>query len=191
MTQSHERAPSPAPASTASGPAIVSEIEILPATADDLDAMSRLHARAFGPGRFARTAYRIREAHPGLPLSPHCRIARDAQGGLAGAVTMTPITLDTAPGHWLLGPLAIRPDLAGRSIGRALVRAALASLTQTGSPEATVILVGDLKYYGPLGFSPLPPGTVRLPGPADPARLLVWLGPDGDRAPPRGLVRAA
>ncbi len=156
---------------------------------NDLAAISALHARAFGPGRFARTAYRIREAHNRLPLSPHCHIARDTENRLAGAVTMTAITVGDAPGHWLLGPLAIRSDLAGQSLGRALVRAALDAITADSSPTATVILVGDLKYYGPLGFSPLAPKTVALPGPVDPARLLAWLGPDGGRAPPRGLVR--
>ena len=29
--------------------------------AGDAEAIERLHARAFGPGRFARTAYRLRE----------------------------------------------------------------------------------------------------------------------------------
>jgi len=36
----------------------------------DAEAIERLHERAFGPGRFARTAYRIREgAPPRLDLS--------------------------------------------------------------------------------------------------------------------------
>ena len=36
-------------------------------TAADRAAVDRLNERAFGPGRFARTAYRLREAGRGLP----------------------------------------------------------------------------------------------------------------------------
>ena len=34
-------------------------------TAADLPQVARLHARVMGPGRFARTAYRVREKRPG------------------------------------------------------------------------------------------------------------------------------
>src|SRR5579864_2656480 len=34
---------------------------ILPETADDAEAIERLHERTFGPGRYAKTAYRLRE----------------------------------------------------------------------------------------------------------------------------------
>ena len=164
-----------------------SEIALAPTAAGDLAAISTLHAAAFGPGRFARSAYRIREG--ARHLSPHCRVARDPAGRLVGAVTMTAITVGDAPGHWLLGPLAIHADIARRSIGRSLVRAALASVAETGSATAVVLLVGDLKYYEPLGFAPVPPGQIRLPGPVDPARLLFWRGPAQDRQLPGGIVR--
>ena len=36
-------------------------LTILPETPDDALAIERLHERTFGPGRFAHTAYRIRE----------------------------------------------------------------------------------------------------------------------------------
>ncbi|MGB6732090.1 MAG: N-acetyltransferase, partial [Xanthobacteraceae bacterium] len=36
-------------------------LTILPETPDDTAAIERLHERTFGPGRFARTAYRLRE----------------------------------------------------------------------------------------------------------------------------------
>ena len=35
-----------------------------PATDDDVEPIERLNERVFGPGRFARTAYRIRETTP-------------------------------------------------------------------------------------------------------------------------------
>ena len=36
-------------------------VTILPETPDDAVAIERLHERAFGPGRYAKTAYRLRE----------------------------------------------------------------------------------------------------------------------------------
>ena len=42
-------------------------------TPEDADAIGALHARVFGPGRFARTAYRVREGT--AFASPFCRLA--------------------------------------------------------------------------------------------------------------------
>ena len=44
---------------------------------------------------------------------------------------------------------------------------------------AFVLLVGDMPYYGRFGFKPAAPGTIHLPGPVDPARLLVLELEDG------------
>jgi len=35
-----------------------------------------------------------------------------------------------------------------------------------------VILVGDAPYYARVGFGPVPPGRLTMPGPVDPSRLL-------------------
>ena len=39
-------------------------VTIRPETPDDAEAIERLHERTFGPGRYAKTAYRIREGGP-------------------------------------------------------------------------------------------------------------------------------
>jgi predicted N-acetyltransferase YhbS len=36
-----------------------------------------------------------------------------------------------------------------------------------------VVLVGDEPFYGKSGFKRIPKGQVKMPGPVDPARLLV------------------
>jgi predicted N-acetyltransferase YhbS len=150
--------------------------------------IGELHAEVFGPGRFARTAYRIREGIAGP--SQHCRaLWRGDQ--LAGSVTLTEIVIGEDWGHWLLGPLAVRPDDANKGFGRQLVVAALQSVAQHGRDGATTILVGDLAYYERFGFEQVPPGQVNLPGPFDSARLLIWRGPDGACEMPAGLVHAA
>ena len=61
-----------------------------PATDDDAEPIERLNERVFGPGRFARTAYRIRETTPADPaLSFVARVGTL----LVGASAMTPIVI--------------------------------------------------------------------------------------------------
>jgi predicted N-acetyltransferase YhbS len=143
------------------------------ATLQDLPAISALHARAFGPGRFARTAYRLREDTPAF--SPFCRVCRIDER-LIAAVRFTPILVGGKRGALLLGPLAVDPAFANQSYGRGLVREALEAAH--GAGIQLVVLVGDEPYYERLGFRRVPHGQITLPGPANPDRLLaVELGP--------------
>lgn len=137
--------------------------------ATDLPAIEALHDRAFGPGRFARTAYHIRD---GLPaFSALCRVAyRD--GKLAAALRMAPITIGGIGGAQLLGPLAVEPALKGLGIGKALAAEGIEAARAAG--VRLIVLVGDLPYYERFGFSVVPPGKLELPGPVNPKRLL-WL----------------
>jgi predicted N-acetyltransferase YhbS len=75
------------------------------------------------------------------------------------------------PGALLLGPLAVEPEWAGRGFARRLVAEALDAARQEG--EVLVLLVGDMAYYGRLGFVQVPRGQIQLPGPVDPTRLLA------------------
>jgi len=163
-----------------------SSIDITLMAPEHLAEVAKLHAATFGPGRFARAAFRVREGSQ--LISPHCRSAwRD--GHLIGSVTMTEIQIGKDGGHWLLGPLAVRPDEANRGLGQRLVATTLASVSSASSSEATVILVGDLSYYDRAGFALVPRGQIQMPGPVDLTRLLIWLGPDGSRTIPNGVVR--
>ncbi len=159
-----------------------------PMVDDDLGEISALHSAVFGPGRFARTAYRIREG--GRPMSVHCRVARE-HGSIVGAVSFTAVDIGDVAGHWLLGPLSIRPDAQDRGLGKLLIETAIESVSQNEPAQATVILIGDRAYYGRYGFEPVPPRRIMLPGPVDAARLLIWRGPEGKRAIPDGLVKGA
>lgn len=151
----------------------------------DLPAIAALQALAFSPGRFTRTAYRVREGAP--PLSPYCRVAL-MDGRVIAAVRMTPVTIGGKPGAVMLGPLAVEPELAGRGYARRLVAEALEA-ARTGG-EALVFLVGDMAYYGRLGFSPVPPGRIQMPGPVDPARMLGCELEAGALGTFRGMVAA-
>ena len=129
--------------------------------------IEEINAEAFGPGRFARAAYKIRE---GGPHDRTLSFVALCDGEVVGSVRQSWVDAGGARAL-LLGPLAVRPDWKNRGIGRQLVRIAVDAARQAGAPA--VILVGDAPYYGPLGFSRVPFGQIRMPRPVDPARLLI------------------
>ena len=155
-------------------------------------AIHALHEEAFGPGRFARAAERVREGGGHDPALSFVALRGEE---LLGSVRMTPIVIGAVRknherGH-LLGPLAVRPDAKHHGVGRALIERAATAACGEGS--AFTLLVGDLSYYGRHGFVPIK-GPI-LPGPVDPTRLLVrWHGEAGPLTGPvihaaRGMVR--
>jgi predicted N-acetyltransferase YhbS len=142
-------------------------LTIMPETADDAVAIERLHERTFGPGRFAKSAYRIREGVPHqLDLSFTARIGTL----LVGSVQLTSISIGDAKGL-LLGPLTVEPPFRERGIGQMLIERALSEAKVKG--HRLVVLVGDEPYYAKSGFKRIPKGRLVMPGPVDPARLLV------------------
>ena len=101
---------------------------ILAETADDAVAIERLHERTFGPGRYAKTAYRIREGvtHR-LDLSFTARVGTL----LVGSVRLSPVRIGDTPAL-LLGPLTIEPPFRDRGIGHALIARALKEAKEKG-----------------------------------------------------------
>jgi predicted N-acetyltransferase YhbS len=159
-------------------------LTILPESADDAEPIARLHERTFGPGRYAKTAYRLREqVEHSVGLSFTARIGTL----LVGSVWLTPIRIGETKAL-LLGPLTVEPAFRERGIGQALIARALKEATAKG--HRLVILVGDEPYYGKSGFKQIPPGRLTMPGPVDPARLLVAELADGAFDGVCGRVRA-
>jgi predicted N-acetyltransferase YhbS len=83
---------------------------------------------------------------------------------------MTPIFIGGRPAL-LLGPLVVAPEFKGQGAGRTLVGLALGAARRLG--HRVVMLVGDLPYYGQLGFVHLGRDVITLPAPVDPDRVLV------------------
>lgn len=133
-----------------------------------------INAEAFGPGRFARAAYHIRE---GGPHRRDLSFVALVDGAVVASVLMTPIAAGEGRAL-LLGPLAVRPAFKNLGIGRKLVAIALEAARKDG--WELVILVGDAPYYMPLGFSKIVPrGQLKMPRPVDPGRLLACELVDG------------
>lgn len=158
-------------------------LNILPETQADASAVERLHERTFGPGRYAKTAYRLRErvAHS-LDLSFTARIGTL----LVGSVRLSPVRIGDTKAL-LLGPLTVEPPFRERGVGQALIERALKEARARG--HRLVILVGDEPYYGKCGFTHIPPGRATMPGPVDPERLLVAELVAGAFTGVSGLVR--
>ena len=155
------------------------------ATDDDSEPIEHLNERVFGPGRFSRSAYRIRETTPADPgLSFVARVGTL----LVGASAMTPIVIGGAPAL-LLGPLIVEPVFRSQGIGEALVKRSLEAAKAAG--WKLVILVGDEPYYARMGFKQAPEGQISLPGPVDPARLLYCELEPGALAAAKGAARGA
>lgn len=138
-----------------------------PERQSDAAIVEALHFAAFGPGAAARAAFRVREQ---APHHPDLSFLTELNGALVASVRLTPVAVGARHGL-LLGPLVVDPPHKGLGYGKALVRLAIGEARQADWPF--VILVGDEPYYGPLGFRRLPPKQVLMPGPVDPARLLV------------------
>jgi predicted N-acetyltransferase YhbS len=148
-------------------------LTILPETADDAAPIERLHERTFGPGRYAKSAYRLREGGGHRPeLSFTARIGTL----LVGSVRLSPVRIG-ATKALLLGPLTVEPPFRERGIGYALIASALAQAK--ANAHRLVVLVGDEQYYGKSGFKRIPKSRATMPGPVDPARLLVCELDDG------------
>ena len=148
-------------------------LTILHETQADGPAIERLHERTFGPGRYAKTAYRLREqvTHR-LDLSFTARVG----SLLVGSVRLSPVRIGEAKAL-LLGPLTVEPPFRDRGVGQALIARALEEARAKGHRLA--ILVGDEPYYAKCGFKKIPPGRLGMPGPVDPDRLLVAELADG------------
>jgi predicted N-acetyltransferase YhbS len=156
-------------------------------TQADAPIIDKLHERAFGPGRFARTAYRLREGI--APLSTLCHVA--TVGTLiVGSIRLSGLWIGSEKAV-LLGPLTVEPQFMNRGIGGLLIKRALEVAKQEG--HQVVILVGDEPYYARAGFKKVPRGHLHLPGPVDPDRLLAVDLQGGDIARLKGpvLPRAA
>lgn len=138
------------------------------ATPADDQFVEELQALAFGPGRFARTAFRIRER---FPIDKSLSLIAEIDGRPVASVWMTPISVGGIDGY-LLGPLATDPAYRGRGAGKLLVKEVTKMALARGE-GSFVLLVGDAPYYGPLGFAPTTPGAIQFPGPVDPNRVLL------------------
>jgi predicted N-acetyltransferase YhbS len=137
---------------------------IEPETDADAAAVEGLVLAAFGPGRFAKTAERLRES-AALTAGFVARL----DGRLIGSVRLWAITVGEARSAFL-GPIAVEASSRSGGLGADLVRACI-DHASAGDLDG-LLLVGDPPYFSRFGFVPAPHAV--LPGPVD-QRRVMWL----------------
>lgn len=148
--------------SDAAAPILNSAVEA--ETPADAPAVEALVLAAFGPGRFAKTAERLRE-RAGIEAG---FVVRE-EGRVIGSVRLWRIEVGGTPALFL-GPIAVEAASRRVGLGADLVAACVDHASAAGT--AGVLLVGDPPYFSRFGFQAAP--DVRLSGPVDPKRVM-WL----------------
>jgi predicted N-acetyltransferase YhbS len=159
--------------------------EIREEQANDAAAVDALVARSFGPGRFAKSAYRLREG-----VDPEAGLSYVAieDGALRGSNRFWPVIVGDTPAL-LLGPLAVETERRGRGMGIQLMQKGIDEARAKG--HRAMILVGDLPYYQRVGFVAIARGRIKMPGPVDPSRILGLALVEGALDTLEGLVKRA
>lgn len=149
-------------------------IELLPLSTVPAPEIEALLDRAFGPDRFARTAYRVRGTAAAIPALSFAAVE---DGRLIGSIQCWPVALTGDDGRVapmvMVGPVAVDPVRQRDGLGRRLVAASLDAAAQHPSGQA-MMLIGDPEYYGRFfGFTADATARWRLPGPVEAHRLLA------------------
>lgn len=161
--------------SDAVAPVLNSPVEV--ETPADNAAVEDLVLAAFGPGRFAKTAERLRE-QAGIAAG---FLVREG-GRVIGSVRLWRIAVGETPALFL-GPIAVDAASRRSGLGADLVAACVDHAKASGA--GGVLLVGDPPWFSRFGF--VTALEARLPGPVD-QRRVMWLPvtvqtPDGMTRP--------
>lgn len=136
--------------------------------------------RAFGPGRYAKTAERLREGN--RPYADLCFVARQA-GDVIASVRLWPVRIGGTEVAFL-GPIAVDPQRQSQGTGRALIETAVDAAFAKGI--VAVVLVGTPALFEKLGF--VRAENLTLPGPVDYRRVMIRYRPGYDGPPLTGHV---
>jgi putative acetyltransferase len=127
-------------------------VTIRPEEPADRAAIASVVTAAFGSDAEARLVDAIRASEHFVPA---LSLVAVSDGRVVGHVMVSHVGLHDGPtvrSVASLSPLAVAPELHGRGIGGALVRAVVARAEELGEP--LVVLEGAPAYYGRFGFEP-------------------------------------
>lgn len=151
-------------------------------------AIEALLDASFGPDRFNKTAYRLRDGVDSIPALNLVAIEHDEHGRevVVGTIRYWPILVGGATPSILLGPIAVAAHLQGSGLGSKMIRMSLNKAVALG--HKSVILVGDAPYYERFGFSRALTLGMEMPGPVDMSRLLGLELVEGSLAGAAGMI---
>ena len=158
------------------------EIVIRPETPSDVGAISEINVAAFLDHPYShQTEHLIVDA---LRASDALDVSLVAlrDGRPVGHVAFSKATVGVSDGWFLLGPVAVLPDLHGHGVGSALVTTGLEELRSRGASGC--VLVGDPGFYQRFGFRSV--SGLTYEGVPDENVLCLPFGTDA----PRGSIHA-
>jgi putative acetyltransferase len=130
-------------------------VKLRPATLKDCDAIRELYLAAFPAAENRRVAQLAMDLVSSASGSANLNLLAVGAARLAGhvAFSVAPAAGAADPGWtaWIMGPLAVAPDLQRRGIGRRLIEAGVKQLQERG--VNLLFVYGDPGYYGRFGFS--------------------------------------
>ncbi len=128
--------------------------------------INTLYTNSFGPGRYAKSAFRYREKYDHLIDISQVLIC---QNKLIGSVRFWNILVNNKK-SLLLGPIVMHRDYRGQGFGKRLLKNSILNCKNLG--HNLIILVGDLSYYSKVGFKRIGPKKILFEGPVNYERVL-------------------
>ena len=140
------------------------------ANENDGEQIMELLDSTFGPGRYARSVYRLREMRPYVEKFSY---VYEQNNQIIASISYCKTIINLQSNGLLLGPLAVELEQKGKGFGVQLVEHTL-SLINDDSMFDFVIVVGDLDYYERFGFNRIEQ-DIKFYGPVDKNKLLLKL----------------
>lgn len=144
-------------------------LQLLKERPRDGGAIEEMTAAAFGPDRFHKTVYRLREDVPAI--KDLCFVCLDQKDRLVASIRNWPVVINEKWPAVMLGPLSISPELRGLGYGKVLMWHSMAQSRLQG--HCRIVLVGDPEYYNQFGFRRELALLLQLPGWVEERRFLA------------------
>jgi predicted N-acetyltransferase YhbS len=135
---------------------------------EDNDKIIKLLYKSFGPGRFARSVYRLREKND---RDTEFSYIYELNNQILSSISYYKTFLNNDINGLLLGPLAVDPEHRGKGYGVELVKYTIALIKKTMAYDF-ILVIGDYHYYEKFGFKKIN-NTFGFYGPVNSEKVLI------------------
>ena len=135
---------------------------------EDNDKIIKLLHKSFGPGRFARSVYRLREKND---RDTEFSYIYELNNQILSSISYYKTFLNNDINGLLLGPLAVDPEHRGKGYGVELVKYTIALIKKTMAYDF-ILVIGDYHYYEKFGFKKIN-NTFSFYGPVNSEKVLI------------------
>ena len=135
---------------------------------EDNDKIIKLLYKSFGPGRFARSVYRLREKND---RDTEFSYIYELNNQILSSISYYKTFLNNDINGLLLGPLAVDPEHRGKGYGVELVKYTIALIKKTTDYDF-ILVIGDYHYYEKFGFKKIN-NTFSFYGPVNSEKVLI------------------